>query len=197
MVATDISRVKYHGLESGRTMIEGHGPYFERVVSEMERLPFADQSFDGLLIYAALHHSNDMPATLREAHRVLRPGGAALVIHEGVSGILRNNRLIGLRSVHEIDWQQFNWNEQTFWLHQYAGAARRAGLRTQLLIAPFIENRLERGDFGGLLFGRIGRLAARLWRLPGGHRLLRSQASIWAASYLVGMPLTAIFRRPR
>lgn len=197
VVATDISRVKFHGLDSGRTMIDGHGHYFERVLTEMERLPFADQTFDGVLIYAALHHSNDMPATLGEVHRVLRPGGVALVLHEGVSGILRNNRFTGIRSVHEIDWQQFNWNEQVFWLHQYVGAARRAGLRAQPLLAPFIADRLERGDFSGLLFGRIGRAASRVWRLPGGRRLLSSRVSVWAASYLVGMPLTAIMRRPR
>lgn len=196
VVATDISRVKYHGLDSGRTMIEGHGHYFERVATEMERLPFASETFDGVLIYAALHHSNNMPQTLSEVHRVLRPGGAALVVHEGVSGILRNNRFTGIRSVHEIDWQRFSWNEQVFWLHQYLGAARKAGLKPRPLLAPFIADRLAEGNFSGLLFGRIGRLAARVWNLPGGRHLLASRLSVWVASYLVGMPLTAVMRRP-
>ena len=196
VIATDISSVKYHGLASGRVMVDGHGHYFDRVLSEMEHLPFIDQSLDGVLIYGALHHSNDMPRTLAEVHRVLRPGGSALVLHEGVSGLLRNNRFTGIRSVHEIDWQQYDWNEQVFWLHEYLLGARRAGLQSRLVLPPFIEQRLEQHDFSGLLFGRIGRLGAGLWHLPGGRAFLRSRFAIWAASYLVGLPMTAVLRRP-
>jgi SAM-dependent methyltransferase len=42
---------------------------------EGERLPFADQSFDGVLLNEVLEHVADDASTLREIHRVLRPGG--------------------------------------------------------------------------------------------------------------------------
>ena len=193
IVAVDVSRVKYEGLESGAVQIAGHGHYFERVLGNMENLPFDDGSVDGCLFCATLHHSPNLESAFSEAARVLRPGGAVLAIHEGVSGILRNNRVFGIRSVHDVDWREYDWNEQVFSLHTYLRAARAAGLEPQLVLPPFVERRLERRDFRGLVFGRMAALAGGIWRLPGGRALLRSKASVVAASYLVGMPLTAVF----
>lgn len=42
---------------------------------DVERLPFADASFDGVLLAGVLHHLPDRDACAAEAHRILRPGG--------------------------------------------------------------------------------------------------------------------------
>src|SRR5207244_11642817 len=47
----------------------------EHVVGEMEDLPFDAERFDAALFVAALHHVPDPLPALREAARVLRPGG--------------------------------------------------------------------------------------------------------------------------
>jgi ubiquinone/menaquinone biosynthesis C-methylase UbiE len=44
-----------------------------------ESLPFADASFDVVTAYAFLHHLEDYSKVLREAHRVLKPGGGMYV----------------------------------------------------------------------------------------------------------------------
>ncbi|HKS58441.1 MAG TPA: class I SAM-dependent methyltransferase [Steroidobacteraceae bacterium] len=44
-----------------------------------ESLPFAAGSFDAVTSYAFLHHLEDYVKVLREAHRVLRPGGMLYV----------------------------------------------------------------------------------------------------------------------
>jgi SAM-dependent methyltransferase len=45
------------------------------VVADMEALPFADESFDAAMFVACLHHLPQPLPALREAFRVLRPGG--------------------------------------------------------------------------------------------------------------------------
>jgi SAM-dependent methyltransferase len=45
-----------------------------------EALPFADASFDFVATRYSTHHWQDVPAALREAHRVLKPGGSIMVM---------------------------------------------------------------------------------------------------------------------
>jgi ubiquinone/menaquinone biosynthesis C-methylase UbiE len=46
----------------------------------MYRLPLADQSFDVVVLQMVLHHAEDPAGAVREAMRVLHPGGTLLVI---------------------------------------------------------------------------------------------------------------------
>lgn len=43
-------------------------------------LPFASESFDVVVAIGSLHHTGDFPRAVRELHRVLVPGGHALVM---------------------------------------------------------------------------------------------------------------------
>ncbi len=42
--------------------------------------PFEDESFDFVVSLGCLHHTGDLPRALREVHRVLKPGGLAVVM---------------------------------------------------------------------------------------------------------------------
>jgi SAM-dependent methyltransferase len=52
---------------------------FPRFQAEMTRLPFQDEQFDAIVFNASFHYSEDYEASLREALRCLRIGGAVII----------------------------------------------------------------------------------------------------------------------
>jgi ubiquinone/menaquinone biosynthesis C-methylase UbiE len=46
------------------------------IVGSADRLPFPDHTFDAITAHYMLYHMPDIPKTLREIRRVLRPGGS-------------------------------------------------------------------------------------------------------------------------
>lgn len=64
-------------------------PAVRVAAADAARLPFADDSFAAVLIRDVLHHVDDRPAVVREAARVLAPGGCLAAIEPN-----RNSPLI-------------------------------------------------------------------------------------------------------
>jgi SAM-dependent methyltransferase len=80
--------LRYHGLDIApgpvalvreRLAALGAEGSEARVGSALE-LPYEDASFDRYVSIGCLHHTGDVPRAVSEAHRVLRPGGRALVM---------------------------------------------------------------------------------------------------------------------
>jgi ubiquinone/menaquinone biosynthesis C-methylase UbiE len=55
-------------------------------LADMYRLPLADRSFDTVVLQMVLHHAEDPAGAVREATRILAPGGKLLVIDLALHG---------------------------------------------------------------------------------------------------------------
>ncbi|HTQ79667.1 MAG TPA: class I SAM-dependent methyltransferase, partial [Thermoanaerobaculia bacterium] len=59
-------------------------PAWPRVQAEFDRLPLADGAADLVIFNASLHYSTDYLVTLKEALRVLRPGGSLAILESPI-----------------------------------------------------------------------------------------------------------------
>ena len=72
-----------------RCELAGYAPDLQ--VSDAEHLPFPDNTFDIVYSYGVMHHSLDTPQCIREALRVLKPGGALRIMiyhHPSLTGFM-------------------------------------------------------------------------------------------------------------
>jgi ubiquinone/menaquinone biosynthesis C-methylase UbiE len=77
-------------LERARHRCESAGYQPDLRAADAENLPFPDVSFDVVYSYGVMHHSPDPAQCLREAWRVLKPGGTARVMlyhHPSLTGL--------------------------------------------------------------------------------------------------------------
>lgn len=58
---------------------EIYGDQLKTKSGDIYSLPFKDDTFDALMMIRATHHFKDMPKVMRELHRVLKPGGVAVI----------------------------------------------------------------------------------------------------------------------
>jgi demethylmenaquinone methyltransferase/2-methoxy-6-polyprenyl-1,4-benzoquinol methylase len=79
-------------LEVARRRTAGHG--ITLIHGDAQRLPLPEASFDATTIAFGIRNVPDVPAALAEMHRVLRPGGRALILEFS----LPTNRLV--RALH-------------------------------------------------------------------------------------------------
>jgi SAM-dependent methyltransferase len=81
---------RYHGLDIAptpvsmmrhRLSLRGEDDVDSRVVQGSAlAIPWADETFEAVLSIGCLHHTGDLGGSIREVHRVLKPGGRALVM---------------------------------------------------------------------------------------------------------------------
>jgi ubiquinone/menaquinone biosynthesis C-methylase UbiE len=78
--------VKQNSIEKAKAANAAEGKSVDFQVADAEAMPFADASFDTVVISNSLHHIPDPHKGLAEAARVLKPGGHLYVMEPVASG---------------------------------------------------------------------------------------------------------------
>ena len=90
-------------LEIGREKIAGRGlaDKIKLVTGSAEKIPAADGSFDAVTISFGIRNVTDVPRALAEMHRILRPGGRALILEFSLpkNGFIRRGYLLYFRKI--------------------------------------------------------------------------------------------------
>lgn len=84
----DLSEIS---LAKARRRCEAAGYRPDLRVADAEQLPFEEETFDIVYSYGVMHHSPDPAQCLREARRVLKPGGQARIMlyhHPSLTGAM-------------------------------------------------------------------------------------------------------------
>lgn len=78
---------------------------------DVRALPYADNSFDGILSLGVIEHVFEgMAGSIREMHRVLKPGGVALVIVPSFNLVRRIKYPTGIYHLHALLGYAKRWN---------------------------------------------------------------------------------------
>jgi SAM-dependent methyltransferase len=152
----------YHGLDIAAGPVEivrerlrrlGGTAVEERVAqgSALE-IPYPDASFGHVVTIGCLHHTGDLPRAVSEVHRVLRPGGTAMVMLYNHHSFRRLGlRWKKLRTGRGVD-DQADRERAAYDFNEAGEAAPETVFVTprqvrQELFAPFAQIRIERHNF--------------------------------------------------
>ncbi|MEW5960974.1 MAG: class I SAM-dependent methyltransferase [Chloroflexota bacterium] len=133
IVLSDYARTQ---LEEARRYLGAEGRFIY-VVADVYRLPFVDNLFDTLTMVRVMHHLADVPAALTELHRVMTPGGRAIIEHASkfhLKSLLRWG--LGRQAWSPFDPRPLEFVELNFDFHP-------AWMRRQLAEAGFEINNIR------------------------------------------------------
>src|SRR5258706_3465839 len=98
-----------------------------------EKLPLDAESFDLVFARQSLHHAHDLEALVKEAFRVLKPGGVFVAVREHV--VNSEKDLPAFFDRHPLHHKY--GGENAYRLSRYLSALRHAGLRPDGVWSPF------------------------------------------------------------
>lgn len=128
------------------------------IAAPAQQLPLPDASVDLIFCFAAAHHFVDHAAALREAFRILRPGGSCLWLYEPTSSAL----LHGVAEA-RVNRKRPDVKEHVLVPSRMLDIAAAAGFRGSVQHWP---NPLRRGRFEALYYSVLSYLAPLARLLP-------------------------------
>jgi ubiquinone/menaquinone biosynthesis C-methylase UbiE len=108
-------------------LLNAHGAKITRMPADFHRLDFPNNYFDFVACSAVLHHAVNMVTVLREAKRVLKPGGQFVAIREPVWPLVK----LKSRSKTQAKLVDAGVNEHFYTLVEYREFFAQAGFQME------------------------------------------------------------------
>ncbi|MBI5804734.1 methyltransferase domain-containing protein [candidate division TA06 bacterium] len=161
--------------------------YFDRILADMNRLPFKTQSLSLTAASAALHHSYDLSGAVREISRTLIPGGRLELANEPVKGLAE--AFLPKPAIEDEDVKEASYS-----LAAWRGVLASCGFESRVFFPQSIQMRLEKNNFNPRhKFLVAARAVSGLARSAPG--LLFGGLSLKLGHLLFGLPLSLSARK--
>jgi ubiquinone/menaquinone biosynthesis C-methylase UbiE/uncharacterized protein YbaR (Trm112 family) len=155
-VGIDILLPKYAGLKTADIYLQNEPIFFERIMGDMNDLPFRDGMFEMVFSCASLHHSSELSKVIKEIARILKPGGKCVLVCESEIGLFSNK----IVDTHETD---AGINENAYTLYDFGRQFRKQNMKYKLV--PYV------GDYNPIvrklnsIYHRLfpSKMAQRVW----------------------------------
>lgn len=128
----DSSLGELAGLKAAGQLIGLDGAKFALLHTKGEFLDFPDESFDVIWMREVLHHIRDLDAFMKEAARILKPGGVICCLREHV--IWNESQREHFFRTHPF--YHITRDEGCYYLDEYLNAFKGAHLSVEKLLAP-------------------------------------------------------------
>jgi SAM-dependent methyltransferase len=151
-------------------------PWAEFGTGDAMQLPFPDGSFDAAVSTQVYEYVPDIPAALAELHRVLRPGGRAVILDTDYGSLV----------IHTEDPERMA-RVLSAWDEHFTHATLPRTLSRQLRDAGFlVRDRMSipmfNPEFGDNTYGK-GMLSMMASFAVGRHKIPQSEADAWLGEF--------------
>ena len=139
----------------------------EKVLGDMDNLPFRDGCIDAVMMSATSHHSPSLDLAISEVARVLKPGGTAYILNDPVGGLLKNVWTLFAKGFRHTEDRGELIHENEYTIGTYKRLFRKHGLVLEhSFFSVFYDQRLKSGDVKGVRFWPIAKVISWFWRIP-------------------------------
>ncbi|HKV40207.1 MAG TPA: class I SAM-dependent methyltransferase [Blastocatellia bacterium] len=158
-----------------RSRFETEGLRGEFRVADAEQLPFEAERFDLFYSHGVLHHTPDMASAIAEAHRVLKPGGTAMVM---LYNRYSYNYYINIMAIRRLGARmlRFDWGPRM--IHRLTGESIERLEEFQEMYRRDRLQLLDRGTFLNNNTDGVGNPLARVYTRREARRIFHDFTSV-------------------
>jgi len=160
-----------HAIELARANFCQRGLEGRFQVMDGEAMRFADASFDFVYCHTVLHFTANPARMIAEIHRVLRPGGRAILMAVNQHSWIRFMHRVAKVEIDHLAAPVFHWLSATELQRMAAPFAEMRLVHERFPVATKVHKGLKAKLFNGVFVGLFNRLP-RAWVARSAHHLL-------------------------